>query len=217
MKRSEQFISDFAQLMSRGPERFERFVEGLPSQDRENLISALDQLSQVVADSVAVQREPSPDSNHASALRGRDGYADAPRAASDDAATSSAPVVAHRKRGPSPKSAGAFSYADVQTPEVVDAAPKVVETLAEIKERLTTSPTLKSRRTLFELAYELDVPLPKRDSMPRMAQKILASLADRDPKEIEKALDLIAREAKRGTTEAFMEYAAFITRDRDND
>ena len=216
MKRSEQFISDFAQLMSRGPETFDRFVENLPSQDRENFISALDQLSQVVADSVAVQREPSPDSNHASALRGGD-YADAPRAASDDVAASSASAVAHGKRGHRPKSAGAFSYADVQTPEVVDAAPKVVETLAEIKERLTTAPTLKSRRTLFELAYELDVPLPKRDSMPRMAQKMLTSLADRDPEEIEKALGLITREAKRGTTEAFMEYAAFITRDRDND
>ena len=215
MKRSEQFISDFAQLMSRGPERFERLVENLPPQDRENLISALDQLSQAVAGSVAVQHGHLPDSKSESALAEHD-YADAPRAESDGVAASSAPVVAHRKQAPRPKSAGAFSYEDVQTPEVA-AAPNVVEMLAEVKEKLTTAPTLKSRQTLFDLAYALDVPLPKRDSMPRMAQKILNSLAERDPKEIEKALDLITREAKRGTTEAFMEYAAFITRDRNND
>lgn len=216
MKRSEQFISDFAQLMSRGPERFDQFVENLPPQDRENLISALDHLNQAVADSVAVLHGHLPDSKSESALAEHD-YADAPRAVSDGIATNYAPVVAHRKRGTRPKSAGAFSYEDVRTPEVAAAAPNAVEMLAEVKEKLTTAPTLKSRQTLFDLAYALDVPLAKSDTMPRMAQRILNSLAERDPKEIEKAFDLITRESKRGTTEAFMEYAAFITRDRNND
>ena len=215
MKRSEQFISDFAQLMSRGPERFEQFVENLPPPKRENLISALDQLSQVVADSVAVQREPLGDSKSASALAEED-CANAPKAASAGIATSSKTVVPHRKHGARPKSAGAFSYDDVQTPEIA-AAPRVVEMLAEVKEKLTTARMLKSRTTLSELAYELDVPLAKRDTMPRMAQKILTALADRDPMEIEKALGIISQEAKRGTSEAFREYAAFIVGDRTND
>lgn len=215
MKRSEQFISDFAQLMSRGPERFEQFVENLPPPKRENLISALDQLSRVVADSVAVQREPLADSKSASA-RAEDGYAGAPKAVSAGAATSSETVVLHRRHGARPKSAGAFSYDDVQTPEIA-AAPGVAEMLAEIKEKLTTARMLKSRSTLSEVAYKLDVPLGKRDTMPRMAQKILTALADRDPMEIEKALGIISQEAKRGTSEAFREYAAFIVGDRTKD
>ena len=89
--------------------------------------------------------------------------------------------------------------------------------LAEVKDKLTTARMLKSRSTLSELAYELDVPLGKRDTMPRMAQKILTALADRDPMEIEKALGIISQEAKRGTSEAFREYAAFIVGDGTND
>lgn len=217
MKRSEQFISDFAQLMSRGPERFEQFVENLPPPKRENLISALDLLSQVVADSVAVQREPLADSKSASARaeNAENDCAGAPKDASD-IATSSETVVLHWKDGARPKSAGAFSYDDVQTPEIA-AAPRVVEMLAEVKEKLTTARMLKSRTTLSELAYELDVPLAKRDTMPRMAQKILTALADRDSMEIEKALGIINQEAKRGTSEAFREYAAFIVGDRNDD
>ena len=203
MKRSEQFISDFAQLMSRGPERFEQFVENLPPPKRENLISALDQLSRVVADSVAVQREPLADSKSASA-RAENDYANAPKAVSAGAATSSETVVLHRRHGARPKSTGSFSYDDVQTPEIA-AAPRVVEMLAEVKEKLTTARMLKSRTTLSELAYELDVPLGKRDTMPRMAQKILQTLAERDSDEIEKALGIISQEAKRGTSEAFRE------------
>ena len=214
MNRSEQFISDFAQLMSRGPERFEQFVENLPPPKRENLISALDQLSRVVADSVAVQRGPLADSKSASA-RAEDDCANAPKAVSAGAATSSETVVLHRRHGARPKSAGAFSYDDVQTPEIA-AAPRVVEMLAEVKEKLTTARMLKSRTTLSELAYELDVPLAKRDTMPRMAQKILQTLAERDSDEIEKALGIISQEAKRGTSEAFREYAAFIVGDRTN-
>ena len=214
MKRSEQFISDFAQLMSRGPERFEQFVENLPPPKRENLISALDQLSRVVADSVAVQREPLGDSKSASALAEED-CANAPKAASAGIATSSKTVVPHRKHGARPKSAGAFSYDDVQTPEIAD--PRAAEMLGEIKEKLTTARMLKSRSTLSEVAYKLDVPLGKRDTMPRMAQKILTALADRDPMEIEKAFGIINQEAKRGSSEAFMEYAAFIVGDRRND
>lgn len=135
-------------------------------------------------------------------------------AAIDQAKTSAENGAGMRRA--KPRAASAFSYEDVRTPEVA-AAPNVVEMLAEVKEKLTTAPTLKSRQTLFDLAYALDVPLAKSDTMPRMAQRILNSLAERDPKEIEKAFDLITRESKRGTTEAFMEYAAFITRDRNND
>ena len=215
MKRSEQFISDFAQLMSRGPERFDQFVENLPPPKREILISALDQLSQVVAYSDAVQRGPLTDSKSAGALA-EDDYADAPKSASAGITTNSETVVRPRRHGARPKSAGAFSYDDVQTPEIA-AAPRVVEMLAEIKEKLTTARMLKSRQTLSELAYELDVPLAKRDTMPRMAQKILLALAGRDSEDVEKALNLISREAKRGTSEAFREYAAFIVRDRNDD
>lgn len=216
MKRSEQFILGFTQLMSRGPERFDRFVENLPPQDRENLISALDQLSKVVADSVAVQSKPSPDSKSVSALP-EDGCVDAPKAASGDIATNPAPVAVHKKRGARPKPAGAFSFEDVQTPEIVDAAPNVVAMLSDTKEKLVSAPTLRNRQTLSELADRLRVPLSKRDTMPRMAQKILTALADRDPMEIEKAFGIISQEAKRGTTEAFREYAAFIVRDRSKD
>ena len=216
MKRSEQFISDFAQLMSRGPERFEQFVENLPPPKRENLISALDQLSRVVADSVAVQREPLADSKSASARaeNAENDCAGAPKDASD-IATSSETVVLNRKHASRPKSAGAFSYDDVQTPEIAD--PRAAEMLGEIKEKLTTARMLKSRSTLSEVAYKLDVPLGKRDTMPRIAQKILTALADREPMEIEKAFGIINQEAKRGSSEAFMEYAAFIVRDRTND
>ena len=214
MKRSEQFISDFAHLMSRGPERFEQFVENLPPPKRENLISALDQLSRVVADSVAVQREPLADSKSASA-RAEDDYAGAPKAVSAGVATSSETIVLHRRHGARPKSAGAFSYDDVQTPEIAD--PRAAEMLGEINEKLTTARMLKSRSTLSEVAYKLGVPLGKRDTMPRMAQKILLALAGRDSEDVEKALSLISQEAKRGTSEAFREYAAFIVGDRRND
>ena len=60
------------------------------------------------------------------------------------------------------------------------------------------------------MAYVLDVPVAKRDSMPKMIQKILESLATRNTDTIEIALNRI-NEADRGSTESFMELASFIT------
>ena len=109
-------------------------------------------------------------------------------------------------------SANPFSYDDIQTPQVTCTDPEVVEMLDAIRERLTTASTLRSRRELVDLAYDLDVPLAKRDSMPRMVQKILKSLAARDAEDIAIALNRV-KEADRGSTESFMELASFITRD----
>ena len=106
-----------------------------------------------------------------------------------------------------PKAASSFSYDDVKTPQASIAGPEANEMLDAMRERLTTAPMLQRRRTLTEIAYEFDVPLAKRDTMPRMAQKILLTLAERDSDEIEKALERISREARRGTTEAFMTLA----------
>ena len=83
--------------------------------------------------------------------------------------------------------------------------------LDTIRERLTTASTLRSRRTLVDLAYDLDVPLAKRDSMPRIVQKMLTTLATRDAEDIAIALNRV-KEADRGSTESFMELASFITR-----
>ena len=114
---------------------------------------------------------------------------------------------AHSRSG----SASPFSYDDIQTPQVTCTDPEVVEMLDTIRERLTTASTLRSRRALVDLAYDLDVPLAKRDSMPRMVQKMLTTLATRDAEDIAIALNRV-KEADRGSTESFMELASFITR-----
>ena len=106
-----------------------------------------------------------------------------------------------------PRAASSFSYDDVKTPQASIAGPGANEMLDAMRERLTTAPMLQRRRTLTEIAYEFDVPLAKRDTMPRMAQKILQSLAERDSDEIEKALERIRREAERGTTASYMRLA----------
>ena len=106
-----------------------------------------------------------------------------------------------------PRAASSFSYDDVKTPQASIAGSEANEMLDAIREQLTTAPMLQRKSTLTEIAYEFDVPLAKRDTMPRMAQKILQSLAERDSDEIEKALERISREARRGTTEAFMTLA----------
>ena len=106
-----------------------------------------------------------------------------------------------------PRAASSFSYGDVKTPQASIAGPGANEMLEAMRERLTTAPMLQRRRTLTEIAYEFDVPLAKRDTMPRMAQKILQTLAERDSDEIEKALKRISREAERGTTASYMRLA----------
>ena len=115
------------------------------------------------------------------------------------------------------RAASLFSYDDVETPKASIAGPEANEMLDAIRERLTTAQMLQRRRTLTEIAYDFDVPLAKRDTMPRMAQKILLSLAERDSEYIEMALNRVNEEAKRGTTEAFMEFASFIMGDRRSD
>ena len=72
------------------------------------------------------------------------------------------------KSHPRSVSTSSFSYDDIQIPQVACADPTVREMLDTIWERLTTASTLKSR--LVDLAYELE--LAKRDSMPRMVQKM---------------------------------------------
>ena len=115
------------------------------------------------------------------------------------------------------RGASSFSYDDVETPQASIAGPEANEMLDTIRERLTTSPMLRRRPALTEIAYDFDVPLAKRDTMPRMAQKILLSLAERDSEDIEMALNRVNEEAKRGSTEAFMEFASFIMGDRRSD
>ena len=105
------------------------------------------------------------------------------------------------------RSARPFTYDDIKTPQVSGTDSELLE---YIREKLTTAPGLKSRRVLLDLAYVLDVPVAKRDSMPKMIQKILESLATRNTDTIEMALNRI-NEADRGSTESFMELASFIT------
>ena len=124
--------------------------------------------------------------------------------------------IASEKTSQSPlrsRSNKPFTYDDIETPQVGGAN---LEVLDSIRERLVTTPELRSRRALLDLAHELDVSIAKRDSMPRMIQKILTSLAARGNGAIETALNRI-NEADRGSTESFMELASFITRGRRND
>ena len=112
-------------------------------------------------------------------------------------------------------SSGRFSYEDIRVPEVKDRDAKTADMLNLIHEKLITAHTLQSRPVLVDLANLLEVPLAKRDTRPRIVQKILASLADRDTDEISYAVNRI-READRGSTESFMELASFITRGSGN-
>ena len=110
---------------------------------------------------------------------------------------------------------GSFSYDDIRVPEIKDGNVETSEMLNLIHKKLTTAPTLQSRPVLMDLADLLNVPLAKRDTRPRIVQKILTSLADRDTDEISYAMNRI-READRGSTESFMELASFITRGSGN-
>lgn len=106
-----------------------------------------------------------------------------------------------------PRAASAFSYDDVETPKAANASPEACEMLAEMREMLVTAPQLRSRPKLIDIAYDLDVPLAKSDTMPRMAQKMLTAFADRDTEEIKTAFDLVKQEAERGTTASYMRLA----------
>lgn len=112
-------------------------------------------------------------------------------------------------------SSGRFSYDDIRVPEVKGRDAKISDMLNLIHQKLITASTLQSRPVLVDLADHLDVPLAKRDTRPRIVQKILTSLADRDTDEISYAMNRI-READRGSTESFMELASFITRGSGN-
>ena len=110
-----------------------------------------------------------------------------------------------------PRPNNPFSFADIQTPLVANGDREITEMLDALKEKLTTSSTLKSRRVLEDLTHQLSVPVAKRDTIPRMIQKVLAYLATRNAEEVAEALNWV-READRGSTESFMGLASFITR-----
>lgn len=126
-------------------------------------------------------------------------------AAIDQSQTSAENGASHPRA--KPRAASAFSYDDVETPKAANASPEACEMLAEMREMLTTAPQLRSRPKLIDIADDLDVPLAKRDSMPRIAQKMLTAFADRDTEEIQTAFDLVKREAERGTTASYMRLA----------
>ena len=104
-----------------------------------------------------------------------------------------------------------FSYDDIHTPQVPGDDPEITAMLDSIREKLTTTPALKGRRVLEEVAHQLSVPVAKRDSMSRMIQKILEHLATRNAKEVAEALKCL-NQADTGSTESFMGLASFITR-----
>lgn len=108
-----------------------------------------------------------------------------------------------------------FTYDDIQTPLVSNGDPETADLLDSLREKLTVSPSLKSRRVLEDLAHQLNVPVSKRDSIPRIIQKMLDHLAARDDKEVAEALNLV-KESDRGSTESFMDLASFITRGSTN-
>ena len=108
-----------------------------------------------------------------------------------------------------------FSYDDVQIPKVAGADPQADNNLETIWQKLTMSPNLRSRRVLSNLADEFSIPLAKKDTMPRIVQKILTSLSVRDAEDISMALSLV-EEADRDSTESFMDLANFITRGSGN-
>ena len=104
-----------------------------------------------------------------------------------------------------------FSYGDIQIPRVPNADPEITDLLLAIREKLTEAPNLKSRRAMEELAHQINAPVARRDSIPRMIQKILMNLSTRNADEIVKALHWI-KMADTGSTESFMDLASFITR-----
>ena len=106
-----------------------------------------------------------------------------------------------------PRAASAFSYDDVETPKAANASPEACEMLSEMREMLVTAPQLRRKPKLIDIAWDLDVPLAKSDTMPRMAQKMLTAFADRDTEEIQTAFDLVKLEAERGTTASYMRLA----------
>ena len=110
-----------------------------------------------------------------------------------------------------PKPNSAFSYDDIQTPLVANGAPEITDMLDSLREKLTTAHSLKSRRVMEDLTHQLNVPVAKKDSIPRMIQKMLSYLATRSAEEVTDALNLV-KEADRGSTESFMDLASFITR-----
>ena len=110
-----------------------------------------------------------------------------------------------------PRPNGPPSYSGITTPEIPDADPEIAPMLHAIRDKLTTAPALRSRRVMQDLVHQLNVPVAKRDSIPRMIQKILASLATRNVDEVAEALSRV-KEADRGSTESFMDLASFITR-----
>ena len=110
-----------------------------------------------------------------------------------------------------PKPNAQFSYGDIQIPHVPNADSEITDMLLAIREKLTVAPNLKSRRAMEELAHQINAPVARKDSIPRMIQKMLMYLSTRNADEIAKALHWI-KMADRGSTESFMDLASFITR-----
>ena len=105
-----------------------------------------------------------------------------------------------------------FSYEDIRVPEIDKADPQKKEMLKSILQTVKMAPALERRSKLADLAFALDVPIAKKDSRPLIIQKVIDSLATRNPSEISLALKRV-EEADRGSTESFMDLASFITRD----
>ena len=113
---------------------------------------------------------------------------------------------AHQKKA----TPGTFSYSDIRIPESARSNLNSREKLEAILNALTTTVSLQSRPVLVSLAERLDVPLVKKDSRARVVQKIINTLANCDDDRLTRAM-LEVRKADRGSTESFMELAAFIT------
>ena len=109
------------------------------------------------------------------------------------------------------RSSKRFSYDDIHTPQVENGDTRKADMLDSLREQLTKSPALKSRRALEDLTHQLSVPIAKKDSIPVVIQKILADLSTRDAEEVVVALNWV-KEADSGSTQSFMDLASFITR-----
>ena len=196
---SDSFISDVAQLMLRhGHKSLYQLTQDLSAPSNcEHRRKLVDDLEQCIRDLTDAERR----------REALEGLSQLPKMMSA--------AVPGTQNKPLRRSAKSFTYDDIEIPQMADADPRTVATLDAIYERFTAKEsTLKRRRTLIELADELNVPVAKRDSMPQMVQKMLNSLASRNLNEVEAALTVV-KEADRGSTESFMELASFITRDRD--
>ena len=211
---SYQFICDLSKLSQHGPEPLNRLRADLSDPDRRrDLLNAIGQLNGVASEGASPRSQwgsvpTGPGNVSSQEVRWFSKVLDP----GVPALESGLPNPSYRQIQPPKKKRypGPSSFDDIKTPQVACSDPEVIEVLNIIREKLTTQPSLKSRRVLTDLASLLDVSLAKRDSMPRIVQKILDSLAIRSVDDIASALDRV-KEADSGSTESFMELATFIT------